>query len=133
MKKALAISTAIIVSLLLGVFWMIGLGHDYFGVRNTTYAKGFSEDVYSSIHNGMRYEDVVTRLGDPISKNINREYPVWALRDEKVRKRLGKDQTFEMKVISYSEPSDPMKDFELVQIAFGPDLTVISKEKWVTD
>jgi hypothetical protein len=112
---------------------MFGPGHDYFGMRNTTYTKGFSEDAYSSIQNGMHYEDVVTRLGEPISANINREYPVWALRDEKVRKRLGKDNTFDMKVISYSEPSDPMKDYELVQIAFGPDLKVISKEKWVTD
>ena len=112
---------------------MFGPGHDYFGVRNTNYTKDFSEDAYSSIQNGMHYEDVVRKLGEPISSNINRGYPVWALRDEKVRERLGKDNTFDMKVISYSEPSDPKKDYELVQIAFGPDLTVINKDKWVTD
>ncbi len=121
------------VGIIFGAAWVIGPGHDYFGRQNTNYPVNFTEDRYADIHKGMSYESVVSVLGKPLSENVNFDYPVWALGDANIRKRLGQDSTFDMKVIAYSEPLDPTKDFELVQIAFDPNLTVIEKMKWVTD
>ena len=112
---------------------MIGPCHDYFGRKNTNYSSSFTEDSYDAIRKGMSYQSVINLLGEPLSSNVNRDYPVWALRDANIRERLGPDTTFDMKVILYSEPLDQMKDYELVQIAFDQNLNVVETEKWVTD
>ena len=133
MKTPLAISAVVAVGIIFVAAWMIGPCHDYFGQKNTNYSSSFTEDRYDEIRKGMSYESVIHLLGEPLSASVNRDYPVWALRDANIRERLGRDTTFDMKVISYSEPLDQMKDYELVQIAFDQNLNVVEPEKWVTD
>lgn len=133
MKTPIAISIVATVGIVFLGAWMIGPGHDYFGRQNTGYTDSYTEDRFASIHKGMSYESVINLLGEPLSVSVYRNYPVWALRDADIRERLGRDTTFDMKVISYSEPLDHTKDYELVQIAFDPNLNVVETEKWVTD
>jgi hypothetical protein len=103
------------------------------GRRNTRYSERFSGNSFSQIQIGMPRERVVELLGPPLSTRTHPDYPVWALREEQVRSRYGKDNLIQMEVLSFSEPKDSGRDYELVRVALGPDSTVIATEKWVTD
>lgn len=121
--------------LLLGISFLVSIPAfiEWAGRANTDYSRQYVEKRFGEIKIGMSAESVVDLIGDPVSRQIHEDYPVWALREDSVRDRLGKDAKIKMVVWSYSSPKNSRQDYELVQVSFGPGNQVISKERWVTD
>ena len=103
------------------------------GRTNTEYSAQYVEERFEQIQVGMSTESVVELVGEPVSRKGHKDYPVWALREEALGERLGKEAKIQMDGWSYSSPRNPRKDYELVHVAFGPGNQVIGKERWVTD
>ncbi len=121
--------------LLLGASFLVSIFAviEWAGRANTDYSGQYAENRFDEIKVGMSSESVIGLIGNPISSEIHEEYPVWALREDSVRERLGKDTKIKLIVWSYSSPRNPRKDYELVQVSLGPSNEVIEKERWVTD
>ena len=106
---------------------------EWSGKRNTEYGARYVENQFDRIPVGMAARSVEGLIGEPISRTTHSDYPVWALREDSVRERLGRGKNIEVEVWSYSMPKNPHRDYELIHVAFGPSKEVLGKERWVTD
>jgi hypothetical protein len=132
LRKAIT-KGAIVILLLISLAALFPMAVEWSGKRNTDYGGGYSPEQFDQIEIGMPQESVRELVGDPIERGTNKDYPVWALREDSVRERLDIDAKFDMEVWSYSRPRNSRQDYELVQVAFGPEQKVIEKDRWVTD
>ena len=121
--------------LLLGAAFVVSISaiNEWVGKRNTEYGEQYAENGFDKIQVGMSSESVVSLIGDPVSRDPHDDYPVWALQEDSVRNRLGKDSKIKLVVWSYSSPKNPRRDYELIHVSIGPGNKVIGKERWVTD
>lgn len=106
--------------------------HDLLGLWNTSYSAKFSPERFARISVGMSRSAVVELLGTPLDTRTLTNYPAWALRDDGVRTRYGKDAELRIETLSFSRPKRG-GDYDMVSVWIGPDTNVIQHERWVTD
>src|SRR5688572_23155972 len=111
------------------LFWL----HHQSCIQNTTYAERYSTDSFARVTVGMPRAKVIELLGTPLSTATNPSYPVWALRNAEARNRYGKDNKIPIEFVMFSASKDYRRDFNWVQVAFGPDGTVWDTWNYITD
>jgi len=123
-----------IVMLLCGALWLVmGPMHTRAGRQNTRYSARFTLDTFRQVQVGMNRSSVTSLLGAPFEGFVRTNYPVWALRDEGCRERYGTNNVIRFEVLSFSQPVRRQKDYDLVDVAIGPEDTVLDKSRFVTD
>jgi len=75
---------------------------------------------------------VIDLLGTPLQTNTLTNYPVWALRDDGVRRHYGTNAGLQIETLSFSRAKSG-GDYDMVSVWVGPDNKVIQHERWVTD
>lgn len=131
---AIAIAaTAVFILLATSSIPAIQFAIEWSGKRNTGYGSGYTREQFDKISIGMPANSVKSLIGDPVARTHHPDYPVWALREKSVREQLGIEAKLNMEVWSYSKPLNYRRDYELTEVAFGPEQKVIEKERWVTD
>ena len=111
---------------------LLGPVHDFIGLRNTVYSSRFSEARYKQIDVGVPRATVIDLLGPPLQTSMLTNYPVWALRDEGVRRHYGTNAELQIETLSFSRAKNG-GDYDMVSVWIGPDNKVIEHERWVTD
>lgn len=106
--------------------------HDFMGLRNTIYSSPSTVKGYAEITVGLPRAKVVALLGAPLQTSILTNYPVWALRDEGIRRRYGTNAELQIETLSFSQ-AKRRRDYDMVSVWIGPDTNVIQHERWVTD
>jgi hypothetical protein len=127
-----AVVGAIICLPFLVLYLAVGPVHDFIGVRNTVYSSRFTVERYDQIHVGAPRSTVIDLLGTPIQSAVLTNYPVWALRDEGVRKHYGTNAELQIETLSFSRARNG-GDYDLVSVWIGPHNKVIELARWVTD
>ena len=127
-----AVLGAIICLPFLVVYLAIGPVHDFIGLRNTVYSSRFTVERYAQIQVGVPRSTVIDLLGTPFQTATLTNYPVWALRDEGVRRLYGTNAELQIETLSFSQ-AKRSGDYDMVSIWVGPDNKVIQHERWVTD
>jgi len=100
---------------------------------HTEYSQKFTTARFAAVTNGMSGAAVIELLGQPLRVHVDGVSPVWVLRDETIRRRYGTNNTMRLEVLYFSQPKGRLGDFDLADVSFGPDSTVIEKERFVTD
>ena len=132
MKRFLFVTLTIIAlpfSAVFLLFWM----HNQSGIRNTTYSERYSFPSFARVTPGLPRAKVMEALGEPLEITTNPSYPVWTLRDEAARNRYGKDNSIPIEFGIFSAPKDSERDFNWVQVSFGPEGTVLDTANYITD
>ena len=126
------ILAAVLVLPFLILYLAIGPVHDFIGLRNTVYSSHFSVERYDQIHVGVPRPTVIDLLGAPLATSTLTNYPVWALRDESVRRHYGTNAELQIETLSFSRAKNG-GDYDMVSVWVGPDNKVIQHGRWVTD
>ncbi len=111
---------------------LLGPIHDFIGLRNTVYSSRFTVQRYAQVAVGVPRATVVDLLGAPHQTSTLMNYPVWALRDESVRRHYGTNSELQIETLSFSRAKNG-GDYDMVSVWIGPDNKVIQHERWVTD
>jgi hypothetical protein len=128
------VSVVGIAAVLYGCFWlMMGPLHTLEGRQNTRYSARFTPARFDQLGLGRPRAAVTSLLGQPFHITVRTNYPGWALREPTMRQRYGTNNLIRFEVMSFSEPKKVMHDYELVDVAIGPDCFVVAKERFVTD
>jgi hypothetical protein len=127
-----AVVVAVVCLPFLVLYLAIGPGHDFFGLRNTVYSSRFTVQRYEQIQVGATRSAVIDLLGAPLQTYMLTNYPVWALRDDGVRRHYGTNAELQIETLSFSRAKNG-GDYDLVSVWIGPDDKVIQHERWVTD
>src|SRR5439155_9037880 len=106
--------------------------HDLIGLRNTVYSSPLTVDRYAQVTVGAPRATVVDLLSAPLETCTLTNYPVWALRDEGVRRRYGTNAELRIETLSFSR-ARKAGDYDMVSVWIGPDQKVIQHERCVTD
>jgi hypothetical protein len=114
------------------LYLAVGPVHDFIGLKNTTYSSRFTIERYDQVQVGVPRSTVIDLLGTPLQTATLTNYPVWALRDEGVRRRYGTNTELQIETISFSQ-AKRCGDYDMVSVWVGPDNKVIQHERWVTD
>jgi hypothetical protein len=131
MRAFIVIVLAFVV--LLGVLVVTPWGHDFIAVRTTRYAPGFSEQAFRSLRVGDTREQIITALGQPLSRYYiiapSQGIPetVSALPAE-----LPADASVR-EILDFSTGTRPRGDFRLVEVILDRSNRVESTRDYVTD
>jgi len=106
--------------------------HDRLGLWNTSYSPKFTAKRFAQVSVGMPRSQVIELLGPPLDTHRLTNYPVWALSDERVRARYGRDSQLQIETLSFSRPKHS-RDYDMVTVWIGPETNVIQHYRWVTD
>lgn len=106
--------------------------HDLFGLWNTNYSSKFSPNRFAQVTVGMSRSSVVELLGAPLQTDTITNYPVWALRDEGVRRHYGTNAQLHIESLTFSQAKQT-RDYDLVCVWIDPDNKVIEHWRGVTD
>jgi len=127
-----AVAVAVVCLPFLVLCLAIGPGHDFFGLRNTIYSSRFTVQRYEQIQVGVTRSAVIDLLGASLQTYMLTNYPVWALRDDGVRRHYGTNAELQIETLSFSRAKNG-GDYDMVSVWIGPDNKVIQHERWVTD
>ena len=111
---------------------LLGPVHDFIGLRNTVYSSRFTVGRYTQVTVGTSRATLIDLLGAPFQTSTLTNYPVWALRDEGVRRHYGTNAELQIETLSFSRAKNG-GDYDMVSVWIGPDNKVIEHERWVTD
>ncbi len=111
---------------------LLGPVHDFIGLGNTVYSSRFTVERYRQVDVGVPREAVIDLLGAPLQTSLLTNYPVWALRDDGVRRHYGTNAELQIETLTFSRSKNG-GDYDMVSVWVGPDNKVIQHERWVTD